>query len=487
MSISELIVGAMLVPLVGALIISRLGRWPDVREAVSLITASILVGIVYSIYQQYRNGVSATLVLAEPIPGISIAFSVEPLGMLFAIVASVLWLVTSIYAIGYMRGHHEQNQTRFFTTFAIAIAGTMGIIFADNLFTLFIFYEFLTISTYPLVVHSGTEKARRSGRIYLGILMGTSIALMLPAMIVIWAEVGTLQFIKGGIIHGKLDPAWITPLYLLFIFGIGKAAVMPLHRWLPAAMVAPTPVSALLHAVAVVKAGVFSVLKVTVYIFGADTIAGSQAHDLIIWLPAITILAASLIAMTRDNLKERLAYSTVSQLSYIVLAAMLANQMGLLAGSLHIAMHAFAKITLFFAAGAILVVTHKTEVSQLNGLGHQMPFTFIFFAIAAASIVGLPPMGGMWSKWYLALGTVEAQQWLLLAVLMLSSLLNIVYLLAIPVRAFFRQSDVAVTEGIKEAPLTCLVGMLVPALMCIYLFFNPEPFYSLAQSLASQE
>ncbi len=487
MSVAELIAGAMLVPLAGALIISQLGRWPDVHETVSLITASILVAIVYFIYQESRNGVSATLVLAEPIPGIPIAFSVEPLGMLFAIIASVLWLVTSIYAIGYMRGHHEQNQTRFFATFAIAIAGTMGIIFANNLFTLFLFYEFLTISTYPLVTHSGTEKARRSGRVYLGILMVTSIGLMLPAMIVIWTQVGTLDFVRGGIIADRIDPAWVTPLYLLFIFGIGKAAVMPLHRWLPAAMVAPTPVSALLHAVAVVKAGVFSILKVTVYIFGPDTIAGSQAHELIIWIPATTILLASLIAMTRDNLKERLAYSTVSQLSYIVLAAMLANQMGLLAGSLHIAMHAFAKITLFFAAGAILVVTHKTEVSQLNGLGHQMPFTFIFFAIAAASIVGLPPMGGMWSKWYLALGTVEAQQWLLLAVLMLSSLLNIIYLLAIPVRAFFRQSDEAVANDIKEAPLTCLIGMFVPAMMCIYLFFNPEPFYSLAQSLANQE
>jgi multicomponent Na+:H+ antiporter subunit D len=212
MSVAELIAGAMLVPLAGALIISQLGRWPDVRETVSLITASILVAIVYFIYQESRNGVSATLVLAEPIPGIPIAFSVEPLGMLFAIIASVLWLVTSIYAIGYMRGHHEQNQTRFFATFAIAIAGTMGIIFANNLFTLFLFYEFLTISTYPLVTHSGTEKARRSGRVYLGILMVTSIGLMLPAMIVIWTQVGTLDFVRGGIIADRIDPAWVTPL-----------------------------------------------------------------------------------------------------------------------------------------------------------------------------------------------------------------------------------------------------------------------------------
>jgi multicomponent Na+:H+ antiporter subunit D len=483
-SVADYMLWAMLVPLFGAVLISLLGRWPNIRETASLLTAIALIIVVFSIYQSLQAGEQARLVLAEPIPGVAIAFSIEPLGMLFAIIASVLWLVTTIYAIGYMRGHHERNQTRFFTAFAVAIAGTMGIILADNLFTLFLFYEFLTISTYPLVTHAGSDKARRSGRVYLGILMGTSIGLMLPAMIVIWSQTGTLDFTRGGIVADSIDPAWVTPLYLLFIFGIGKAAVMPLHRWLPAAMVAPTPVSALLHAVAVVKAGVFSILKVTIYIFGPETISGSGAHEWILWLPATTILLASLVAMTRNNLKERLAYSTISQLSYIVLGAVLANQMGLLGGSLHIAMHAFAKITLFFAAGAILVATHKTEVSQLNGLGRQMPFTFVFFAIGAASIVGLPPMGGMWSKWYLALGTIEAGQWVLLAVLMLSSLLNIVYLLAIPVRAFFSQPDQTAGEGIKEAPVTCLVGMLIPSLMCVYLFFNPEPFYTLASSVA---
>ncbi len=485
MTIMDYMLWAMLVPLIGALIISQLDRWPNLRETVTLVTATILIGVVYQIYQRLQAGEVGQLVVAEPLPGLTIAFEAEPLGMLFAMIASFLWLVTSIYAIGYMRGHHEKNQTRFFTTFAIAIAGTMGVIFSANLLTLFLFYEFLTISTYPLVAHSGTDKARRNSRVYLGILMGTSIGLMLPAVIIIWSQTGTLDFTEGGILSGKVSPAWVLPLYLLFIFGIGKAAVMPMHRWLPAAMVAPTPVSALLHAVAVVKAGVFSILKVTIFILGPDFINSSGANEWIVWLPALTILLASLIAMTRDNLKERLAYSTVSQLSYIVMGAVLANQMGLLGGSMHIAMHAFAKITLFFAAGAILVATHKTEVSQLGGLGRQMPFTFIFFAIGAASIVGLPPFGGMWSKWYLALGTVEAGQWALLGVLMLSSLLNIMYLLVIPVRAFLGNAEQAGPVQIKEAPVSCLIGMLIPTLMCVYMFFNPEPFYALANALVN--
>lgn len=485
MNISNYIMWAMLVPLIGAVIISRLSRRPNMREAVTLISAIILIGVVYRIYRRFQSGEGGALVSAEPVPGLTIAFSVEPLGLLFAMVASFLWLVTSIYAIGYMRGHGEQNQTRFFTAFAVAIAATMGVIFADNLLTLFVFYELLTLSTYPLVVHSGSTEARRSGRIYLGILMGTSIALMLPAMIIIWSQTGTLKFTAQGIMAGQISPTWAMPLYLLFIIGIGKAAVMPLHKWLPAAMVAPTPVSALLHAVAVVKAGVFSILKVTIYIFGPDFITSTGAGIWIIWLPTVTVLLASLIAMTRDNLKERLAYSTIGQLSYIVAGAVLANQAGLLGGSLHIAMHAFAKITLFFAAGAILVAAHKTQVSQLNGLGRQMPLTFIFFAVGSASIIGLPPLGGMWSKWYLAQGAVDAGQWAVLTVLMISSLLNIIYLLAIPVRAFFPGPGSAAGGRIKEAPITCLIGMLIPSLACIYLFFNPEPFYSLAQ-LASR-
>ncbi len=487
MSTPTLMLVAILLPLVAAVLIARLDHHPNVRESVTLVTATLLLGVVWKCYQQYGASELGTLVLAEPIPNLSIRFSLEPLGLLFALVASSLWLVTSVYAIGYMRGHHEENQTRFFTAFAIAIASVMVMVFADNLLTLFIGYELLTLSTYPLVTHSGTAEARRSGRVYLGILMGTSIGLLLLALLITWFVAGTLDFSAGGILADKLDPGWAWGLYLLFLFGIGKAAVMPLHSWLPAAMVAPTPVSALLHAVAVVKAGVFTVLKVTIYIFGPDFLQTSGATELIIWLPAITILVASLIALTRDNLKDRLAYSTVSQLSYIVLGAMLANEMGLIGGGLHIAVHAFAKITLFFAAGAILVTAHKTRVSELDGLGRTMPITFAAFLIGSLSIIGLPPFGGMWSKWYLGLGTVDAAQWGLLAVLMLSSLLNIAYLLIIPIRGFFYGGHHETDGLIAEAPWTCLIGLIVPSLMCLALFIYPDPFFGLAEAALSWE
>jgi multicomponent Na+:H+ antiporter subunit D len=480
-----LLLAALLLPFAGAAGILLCSRWPNLRETVTLATAGSLSLIVIELYQRLQAGAVLALQLAEPLPGLPLRLEIEPLGMLFALVAGVLWLITSVYAIGYMRGHDEQNQTRFYALFAIAIGSTMGVAFAGNLFTLFLWYEILTISTYPLVAHAGTPEARNGARTYVSILLGTSIGLQLLAILVTWSFTGTLDFRDGGILAGKVDPAWAGLLFALYIFGIGKAAVMPFHLWLPAAMVAPTPVSALLHAVAVVKAGVFTVLKVTVYIFGTDFILESGASDWLVWFAGATILLASLVAMTKDNLKSRLAYSTVSQLSYIVLGALLATQAGILGGVLHIAMHAFAKITLFFAAGAILVAAHKTEISDMAGLGRAMPVTFGAFFIASLSIIGLPPFGGMWSKWYLALGTIEAGQWLLLAVLLASSLLNILYLLPVPVRAFFgKPADGTVYTGIREAPASCLAAMIVTSLACLALFFYPEPFYQLAMNVA---
>jgi multicomponent Na+:H+ antiporter subunit D len=480
-----LLILALLIPFVGAIGISMSGRWPNLREAITLLSATAVMLVVFALFERFQSGERLAVQLIEPLPGLPIYFEIEALGMLFALVAGILWLVTSIYAIGYMRGHHEENQTRFFAMFAVAIGSTLAIAFAGNMFTLFLGYEILTVSTYPLVAHAGTPEARRGARTYLGILLGTSIGLQLLAILITYALAGTLDFREGGILAGQVHPFWAGLLYALYIFGIGKAALMPFHRWLPAAMVAPTPVSALLHAVAVVKAGVFTVLKVTIYIFGPSFLQDTGVTDWLIWFAGATILLASLVAMTKDNLKARLAYSTVGQLSYIVLGAMLLNTAGLIGGSMHIVMHAFAKITLFFGAGAILVAAHKTKVSELDGLGRAMPITFATFLIASLSIIGLPPFGGMWSKWYLALGTVEAQHWVLLGILMVSSLLNIAYLLPIPIRAFFSKAPEGVSyDTIKEAPVSCLIAMVATALACLVLFFYPDPFYYLASTAA---
>jgi multicomponent Na+:H+ antiporter subunit D len=473
----------ILIPLLAVFGILAAGSYPNLREGVTIGASLILIYLVTNLYNAIHLGTPVVLASPDLMPGLALTFEIEPLGMIFSLVASYLWLVTTLYAIGYMRGHKEKNQTRFYACFAIAISSVMGIAYADNLFTLFIFYEVLTLSTYPLVTHAGTPKAKEGGRVYLGILLTTSVLFLLLAIIGTWYSTGTVEFRPGGIFTAETPHIVTGTLLILFVFGIGKAAIMPFHRWLPAAMVAPTPVSALLHAVAVVKAGVFTVLKVCVYIFGLDLLRSLPSTDIMLYLAAATVLLASLVAMRQDNLKARLAYSTVSQLGYITIGALLATSAGVIGGAMHIAMHAFGKITLFFCAGAIMVAAHKTEISDMRGLGKQMPVTMIAFFIGSLSIIGLPPTGGTWGKWFLMSGAFDTGKWVIMAVLMLSSLLNIAYLLPIPLRAFFSKEIPSGPVQIKEAPLPSLIALSVTAFGCIVLFFFTQPLYELASAI----
>ncbi len=480
---------AVVWPLLGAVLVAVNGSRPNVREACSLLTGGSLVWLVAGVVlPAVSAGGRPRLDVVEVLPGLDLAFEVEPLGMVFALIASGLWIVTTLYSIGYMRGHHEEHQTRFYICFAFAISGAVGVAFAANVFTLFVFYEMITLSTYPLVTHHGTEAARDAGRMYLGILMGTSIAFLLLALVWTYLAAGTTEFRPGGILAGRVGGWHLIALLALYAFGTGKAALMPFHRWLPAAMVAPTPVSALLHAVAVVKAGVFTVLKIIVYVFGIDLLAATDASRWLTWAAAFTIIAASIVALTKDNLKARLAYSTVSQLAYIVLGGALATSAGVLGGGMHIAMHAFGKITLFFCAGAIMVGAHKTEISQMDGLGLRMPFTFGAFLLGSLSVIGLPPMGGSWSKWHLMLGSLEAGQLAMMAVLMASSLLSIGYLMPVVGRGFFRPAPAGDDHGdnpggIHEAPLLCVLPPLLTGVGCIALFFYAEDLYRLLEGM----
>jgi len=480
-----LVIAAFTIPLLGALIIPLFRTAPNIREGVTLLTAGALALSVWSLLPHVLAGGRPAAIDIAVVPGLSIAFAVEPLGLLFALVASTLWFVTSVYAIGYMRGNDEPRQTSFYVCFAVALWATMGIAFAKNLFTLFIFYEVLTLSTYPLVAHKANGEAIRAGRIYLLILIGTSMVLLLPAIAWTYVLAGTLDFTPGGILANKATPVALCVLLALFAFGIGKAALMPFHFWLPAAMVAPTPVSALLHAVAVVKAGVFTILKVVVYIFGIGTLAKAGSGAWLVYVAGFTVIAASLVALRQDNLKARLAYSTVSQLSYIVLGAALATSASVIGAGMHIAMHAAGKITLFFCAGAIYVAAHKTEISELDGIGRRMPITMAAFMIGSLSIIGLPPFGGTWSKWYLAAGSLDAGYQFALAVLMISSLLNVAYLMPIVARAFFKATagKGTIKVGIEEAPWPCVLALSFSALLCLLLFIFPDCLERLLRAL----
>ncbi|MCS6948525.1 MAG: hypothetical protein NZM12_13005 [Steroidobacteraceae bacterium] len=474
---------ALLTPVVGACVIGLLDRLPNAREAATLMTASALFICVWQLLDPVLAGARPAWTALEMMPGLPLAWRVEPLGLLFALVASALWIVNSAYSIGYLRANAERHQTRFYVCFALALAATIGIAFAANLLTLFLCYELLTLVTYPLVTHAGSPEARRAGRLYLGMLVGSSVLLMLPAIVYVWYNAGTTEFRAGGILASDTSATAVTAALACFVFGIGKAALMPVHRWLPAAMVAPTPVSALLHAVAVVKAGVFCIVKIAVGVFGIDRLAGQTT-----WLALVagfTALSAAVVALRADNLKRRLAYSTVSQLAYIVLAVSLTNVLSVIGAALHIATHAVGKITLFFAAGSIYTAAHKTAVSELAGIGRQMPWTMAAFAIAALSLVGVPPLAGFVSKWSMLAGAAHAPDYAALAVFGLGTLLSAAYLLPIVYTAFFDSAPAtAARQCHGEAPWPMLLATLAGAGGCLALIVCAEPLLRLARALA---
>ncbi len=483
MSSGLLIALALGLPLAGAVLIGLLGRWPNVRETVTLVTALALAVCVWSLVPEVMDGARPVLRVGQMMPGFVIAFEVEPLGTMFAALASGLWIVNSVYSIGYMRGNREANQTRFYACFAIALAATMGVAFAGNLLTLFLCYEALTVSTYPLVSHKGDSATVRSARVYLGILIGASIGLLLPA--ILWTQhlAGTLDFEVGGILDGRVTGVATGFLLGLYVFGIAKAAIMPVHRWLPAAMVAPTPVSALLHAVAVVKAGVFTVTKVVTYTFGIDFLAGQSHVDWVTPLAAFTILAASAVALAQSNLKRLLAYSTISQLSYIVMAASVLAPMSLTGAAVHMVSHAFGKITLFFAAGAIYVASKKTELYQLHGIGRRMPWTMAAFTLGALSMIGVPPTAGFVSKWYILGGALQAENRIAVFTLVASTALNAAYFLPIIYRAWFRDEQQAPAPEHGEAPWPMVLALTVTAGLTLAFFLFNQPVIELARQL----
>ncbi|KJS85500.1 MAG: monovalent cation/H+ antiporter subunit D [Peptococcaceae bacterium BICA1-8] len=474
---------AIMISLAAAVLILLTGeRRANLRETWTILAAFGKAAIVFSMLPYILSGNVIEIAPLHVAKGIILQLRVDTAGMLFAALASTLWIVTSFYSIGYMRGHHETNQTGYFASFAVCLSATIGIAFAANLLTFFVFYEILTIATYPLVIHSRNDEAIKSGRKYLAY---TLIAGQLFLIAIVWTYllVGNGDFAAGGFLN--LEHASVGALQTIFVLMIigtaVKAGVMPLHGWLPAAMVAPTPVSALLHAVAVVKAGAFGILRVVGYVFGPEVLGQIGTADVLAWVAAFTIIVSSLIAMQQDNLKRRLAFSTVGQLSYVVLGISLLSPLGFLGGMYHIIAHAFMKITLFFCAGAINVTTHKTEISEMKGIGKRMPITMAAFTIASFGIAGFPFLVGFISKWNLALGALQADKGLFIAVLIGSAMLSTTYLLPVGYMAFFKSSDKFTKYG--EANYMMLIPIVITATLSIVLGVFPNfgaNFYDLA-------
>jgi len=481
------LVWAVLVPLLGSIAVMLTGKRPNVRESCTVVASLILVSLVASMGPSVLHGHTLHYTLFKILPGVTVTLRADAFSMIFALVASSLWVLAAFYSLGYMRGLHEHAQTRFNACFALAIFGAIGVALSDNLFTMYLFYEIVSICTYPLVGHHQDEEGYSGARKYIVYLTTTAKAFVLPAMILIYVLTGTLDFahnISTGIFPAGVNSALVIMLYIFCIIGFAKNGVMPFHHWLPGAMVAPTPVSALLHAVAVVKVGVFATTRVMLYVFGVNMMSSLNLGIPTAYFVSFTILMASIIALSKTNLKARLAYSTVSQLSYIILGVALLTPAGIQGGLIHIANHAFAKITLFFCAGAIFVATQKKDLSEMGGLGRTMPFTFAAFGLASLTMIGAPPVAGFVTKWLLLVGSMQAHQIGILVILLASTLLNVGYFAPITYNAFFGKRPPGETyEGIKEAPLAMLIPLMITSIISVLMGIYPDIFLNFVKAV----
>ncbi|MBC8462567.1 MAG: monovalent cation/H+ antiporter subunit D family protein [Deltaproteobacteria bacterium] len=478
---------AILCPLTCAVFILLFRKRPNIRESCTIVAGVIQFLIIISMAPIILNGnvIKCHLLTISAYAGIIFSYKVDAFGLIFAITSSFLWILVSLYSIGYMRALKEHAQTRYYFMFALAIFSAVSIAMAENLITFYLFYETLTLGTYWLVAHHEDEEAFFGARKYLTYLL-VSGWFLFTAVVLTYCLTGTTNFVAGGILTSDSAPkVTLTVLFALFALGSMKAAWMPFHSWLPSAMVAPTPVSALLHAVAVVKAGVFGFGRIVCYVFGIDLMSELGLGVILASVAAFTMIVGSFLAIGEDNLKRRLAYCTVSQLSYIILGFALLSPFGVTGAMIHIPFHGFMKITLFLCAGAIIVVAGKTQISQMAGIGRGMPVTMIAFTIGAIGMSGAPPVCGFISKWFLCLGTLQAGQLVFLAVILTSSLLDAVYFFPIIKTAFFEKpadtkgGKTEISERGRPIYLFMVIPLAITGIFSIVFFLFPRTFYIL--------
>ncbi|HYW75731.1 MAG TPA: proton-conducting transporter membrane subunit [Gammaproteobacteria bacterium] len=456
-----LVVASSLVP--GLVIFGLAERRSVLRSVLNLAGATVklvLVGwMLWGVYQGHHYEISWPL-----LPGLEMELRAGPLALLFVTLSTVLWLVTTVYAIGYLED--SPHRSRFFGFFSLCVSATIGVALSGNLITFLLFYELLTLSTYPLIVHRGTEAARHAGRTYLVYTVSGG-ALVLLGTVWLYTLTGTLEFTSKGILTplGQGHRAALTTIFVLLVAGLGvKAALVPLHGWLPRAMVAPAPVSALLHAVAVVKAGAFGIIRVVFDIYGVEYAAGLGVMRPLAWLAALTIIYGSVRALSQDDLKRRLAFSTVSQVAYITLGVAMGGPLATIGGVVHLVHQGLMKITLFFCAGNLAETLGIHKISEMGGVGQRMPWTMAFFTIGAFGMIGTPPVAGFVSKWYLGEGALQVAQPWVLGVLVASSVLNAAYFLPILHTAWFRPPPDAWPEERRFGPAETAWMLLLPPL-----------------------
>ena len=429
---------AVLVPALAVPAIYLFDDRPNAREAVTFVAALSLLGVTGLLASSVLAGARPTTDLGPLGVGVRLLLRADPLAAFFATLAAFLWVVTSCYSVGYMRGLDEHDQTRYFAAFAASIAATMGVAFAGNLLTLFVAYELLTVATYPLVVHAEDDAARGAGRKYLAYTLGGGVAVF-AGFALVHTLVGPVDFVAGGVpALAGADPTLARAAFACLAAGFGvKTALLPFQSWLPSAMVAPTPVSGLLHAVAVVKSGAFGLARVVLYVFGPDLVADLGVGEVLAAVAATTAILAGVVALRQSKLKRALAYSTVSQLSYIALGLGVGSPLAVFGAVLHVAAHAFMKITLFFGVGALYVETGVQYLDGLPGVARRLPATTTAFAVTAAGLAGLPLVAGFVSKLFLLVGTAGAGFPVLAGALVVAGFLKLLLFWPMLSAAFF--------------------------------------------------
>ncbi len=481
-----LLLAPILLPLIGSLCIASPKIMPEkwVKPAVAIMVFTNL-GLVTAA-NLYAGGEFLHLFRVNQF--IDIFLKLDQFGRLFSYMASVLWVIASFYSFEYMK--HEGRERRFFTFYIMTLSMIIGLSYSGNLLTLYFFYELITLTTFPLVIHLNTEVALQIGRKYITYSF-VGAAFVMIGMVLLYSATGSTKFYGGGI-DGLLNypnEQLLLFSYLSMFIGFGvKAAVVPLHAWLPASMIAPTPVSALLHAVAVVKSGIFALTRITYYIYGSEVVKAVHADQILIPFAILSIVMGSLIAMSQYHLKRRLAYSTIAQLGYITLGILMLNPYALLGALLHMINHAVIKINLFFGVGAITYMTEKKYVRQIGGLGKKMPMTFICFSIAAISLIGIPPTNGFVSKWFLGLGALKSGNIGYAMILLFGALLTASYLLPIIVMAFFTNSKdkVTVDDVQLDPPKMMMIPIFILTGMTVLLGLYPNPVIEFIQVIVTE-
>lgn len=388
-------------PVLQAALVMLLARPPGLRDVIHIGFSVLTAGCALYLVAAVAHGQTARIVLARPLPNVELAFSLEPLGVLMAAVLTSLGALHAVHAAGVVRAKQEKAPARLLAFIALAMACVSAVAFSANLFSFFVAYQALTLAAFPLVAHRGDEESRPAARAFLAILLASSMGLFLPAMIWTYAIAGALDFQPGGMLAGRVDALTANVLLVLFVLGLAMAAVPPLHRWLPRSSAAPFPALVTIQALAVLPAGGIGIVKIAAFVFGPVLSEAFVAAWALIVLVGISMCVAALIALSKQDIRERLAYSSMAQSLAVVLGALLALPAGLFAAALQIVALACAATTLLMAAGTTAAITGRTKAADYAGLGRVMPWTFAGFAIASASMIGMPPFAGAWAKLWL--------------------------------------------------------------------------------------